>query len=242
MALVPNLRNAQTAGEHFWWSVAKMCEAHGWDPAAIAAIMATETGYTFSPRAGENVWQPSRTATGLIQFIEATARGLGVVPTSRAPTEALAARGEGRSWATWTLMTMTAEQQLKLVEAYFARASDYTRPVDYYLLTWGAQPGLPLDHVLAELGQPAYEANRGLDTNNDGTITVQDLDYVLSRAYPAGWDPYPLPAEPAIVAPSTPPDGSAPPSGGENLLLALVLSSLVATGIAILIKRRHKTG
>jgi len=246
MALIPKLKGAESAGEQFWWLVADMSERHGWDQAAIAAVMATETGYTFAPDAGMSYWSPARTATGLIQFIESTAKGLGVTPSNVAPTPQAESKGQGKAWATWTLAAMPAEQQLRYVEAYFARLSGYSRPVDYYLATWGARPGLSLDHVLAETGSKEYEANKGLDANKDGTITVQDLEQVIMRSYPAGWNPYPLgPRPPALVEPSSPlpPESGVPVppdrQGEVGVLLALFVGLM---GIGIHLYRKVRRG
>ncbi len=78
---------------------------------------------------------------------------------------------------------MTDIEQLPFVERYYARAFPThapSRPVDYYLATWGASSGLPLDFVLAHAGDHLYEVNAGLDTNSDGQITVSDLASALA--------------------------------------------------------------
>lgn len=192
-SVIPPLRNADKAGEAFWTKVLAISAKHGWDPRALAAIMSVETGYTFSPTAGVSSWKPSRTATGLIQFTEETARELGVLPTSTPPSDKAAELGAGKEWATWTLARMTALDQLDLVEAYFARAekggAHFNRsPLDYYLVTWGTYTGRGLNDVLAKSGSRAYEGNKALDKDGKGSITVGDLNAFVTRGYPAGWN------------------------------------------------------
>jgi hypothetical protein len=208
---IPPLRNAENAGADFWQKLVQICARHGWDPRAIAAVMAVETGYTFAADAGRQYWTPKRTATGLIQFIEATARALGVRSTKSAPDSELAERGEGKAWSTWTLMKMNALEQLDLVEKYYERAFRVvapTRPVDYYLATWGSSPGQPLSDVLAREGTKIYEANKGLDRDGDGAIKVDDLNEVVMGAYPRQW----VPTDTTLPKPDPTPTGSLPSS------------------------------
>lgn len=122
----------------------------GVDPSHLMAVMAFETGRSFDPaitnRAGSG-------ATGLIQFMPATARGLGTT-TAR-------------------LAAMSAVDQLDYVEKYLApyagRMADlpgvymavlYPRAVD-------KEPG----YVLFRKGSVAYKLNRGLDVNFNGQVT-----------------------------------------------------------------------
>ncbi|MCY0094306.1 transglycosylase SLT domain-containing protein [Hoeflea ulvae] len=120
------------------------------DPNHLMAIMAFETGRSFDPAVTN---QAGSGATGLIQFMPATARALGT-STSR-------------------LALMTAVEQLDYVERYLApyagRMGDlasaymvvlYPRAVD-------KAPGF----VLFRKGSTAYRLNRGLDVNGDGQVT-----------------------------------------------------------------------
>lgn len=153
-----------------------MCERHGWDADSLAAVLSSESG--FYPHAGVYAWSPKRTASGLLQFIESTAKALGVQPTTVRPAAISPDKGAGKAWATWRILAMPQEEQIPLVEAFYVRGFGTrrpTRPVDYYLLPWGAWPGLAMDYVLAREGQRTYEENRGLDLNHDKTITVADL-------------------------------------------------------------------
>jgi peptidoglycan hydrolase-like protein with peptidoglycan-binding domain len=159
---------ASSTTPEFRAAFAEMVERNGWNGDAIAAVISHESG--FKARAMNP--QPGQTATGLIQFTIGTLRGLGWNGTR----EQFAALDE--------------LEQLPFVERYFRRAfpgGPPSRPVDYYLATWGARAGLPLSHVLAsKAGSEAdptgrlYTLNAGLDRNGDGFIRVEDLDVALA--------------------------------------------------------------
>lgn len=79
----------------------------GFDPAWLANLINFETGGTFSP----NAKNPYSSATGLIQFMEATAKGLGTTTTQ--------------------LAKMSAVQQMAYVEKYLKPYAGRIRePVD----------------------------------------------------------------------------------------------------------------
>lgn len=123
------------------------------DPNWLMAVMGFETGYTFSP----SVRNPGSTATGLIQFVEATARGLGTTTTA--------------------LSRMTAVQQLDFVEQYYQPYASRIRNLgDAYLaVLWPIAVGRPDSYVMWERDsgpyQEQYARNSGLDVNRDGIIT-----------------------------------------------------------------------
>ncbi|PJK00830.1 lytic transglycosylase [Lysobacteraceae bacterium NML91-0213] len=124
----------------------------GTDADDLMACMAWETGRTFSPavrnRAGSG-------ATGLIQFMPATARGLGTT------TDALA--------------KMTALQQLDYVERYFAPYRGRLRNLGdlYMAILWPAGIGKADSYVLWDRPDrpTTYRQNAGIDINRDGRIT-----------------------------------------------------------------------
>jgi hypothetical protein len=170
---VPGIERLTQAERTELW---EMAERNGWPRDALPALMSLESGF----RANIRNPQPNQTATGLIQMIDSTAKGLGI---------------EGGADE---LRTMNAAEQLPYVEKYFQRAfkhlSGAPRLADFYLANWGARPGLPLSHVLATKGDDTpvrsgssitygdhYRLNRGLDANGDGRITVADLDTKLRR-------------------------------------------------------------
>jgi hypothetical protein len=111
--------------------------------------MAWETGETFSP----SVKSPVSTATGLIQFMKATAIGLGTT------VEALA--------------KMTVVEQLGYVEKHFLPYRKKIKNLgDIYLaILWPVGIGKSDDTVLWQEGDGQYLPNKGIDFNADGKIT-----------------------------------------------------------------------
>lgn len=124
----------------------------GMDPSHLMACIAFETAETFSPSIRNAAGSG---ATGLIQFMPATARGLGTT------TDALAA--------------MTAVQQLDYVETYFwpYRGRLKTLSDVYMAILWPAGIGKPEDWALWDKASrpTTYRQNAGLDVNRDGAIT-----------------------------------------------------------------------
>jgi hypothetical protein len=99
--------------------------------------------------------------TGLIQFMPDTARSLGTTVEA--------------------LREMTAAQQMQYVEKYFDSVrlppgSSAGRLYAYVFL-----PGRANREVLTSRGEAFYEANRGLDMDGDGNITITDLDVRMAR-------------------------------------------------------------
>ena len=118
----------------------------------LMACIAWESGRTFRPDmknlAGSG-------ATGLIQFMPATARALGTT------TEALAA--------------MSAEDQLYFVHKYFLPYRGRIKTLEdvYMAILWPKAIGKPDDYVLfARDKMPTtYRQNSGLDLDRDGNVT-----------------------------------------------------------------------
>ena len=122
------------------------------DPNWYMAVMAFETGRSFSP----SIKNPGSTATGLIQFTESTARGLGTT--------------------TAQLARMTAVEQLDYVKDYFEEHKNKIKNIgDMYMAAFMPTKGIgrPDSFVLIDKDtSPAtYHANSGLDKNKDGKIT-----------------------------------------------------------------------
>lgn len=97
-------------------------------------------------------------ATGLIQFMPSTARGLGTTVEA--------------------LRNMSGVEQLKYIELYYKRLG--IKPGmdvgDIYILNfYPAAINKPRDYVIASSGSKIYSQNAGLDINKDGKITVQDV-------------------------------------------------------------------
>ncbi|MCK7579307.1 MAG: hypothetical protein MZV65_28625 [Chromatiales bacterium] len=148
--------------------VYRLCSNLGWseDHAAwLMACMAFESARTFSP----SVRNPNSSATGLIQFMAATARGLGTT------TEALA--------------RMSAVEQLDYVERYFRAYATRIRSLEdmYMAILWPRGIGQILEYVLWKTGTRAYAVNRGLDANRDGAVTKREaaskVRAMLSEGY-----------------------------------------------------------
>ncbi|WP_255032568.1 hypothetical protein [Pseudomonas fragi] len=139
------------------------------DPNWLMAVMGFETGYTFSPAARN----PGSSATGLIQFLQASAVGL----------ETTTAR----------LARMTAVEQLDYVEKYYKSvAAGRVRNLgDAYLaVLFPPGVGRPDTYVMWQRDsgpyQREYAANSGLDRDKKGYITRGDAVSVVNESYREG--------------------------------------------------------
>lgn len=148
----------------------------------LYAVMGFETGGTFDP-AQKNI--AGSGATGLIQFMPSTAKGLGTT------TEALS--------------KMSRVEQLKYVDKYFStKGIEGGSLSDIYMsVLLPAAVGKPEDFVLfgdggAYGGQRAYEQNKGLDLNKDGKITKAEATSKVSEYLPQGFTPTPSSTQPQI--------------------------------------------
>lgn len=135
-------------------SLIDLSQRNGWDPSGIALVISEESG--FNPAAKN----PGGSASGLIQFIESTAKLLGTT--------------------TAAIRQMSAEQQLPLVERFFQMTLKGKIPdrIEDYILAPLGRPdliGKPDDTVIFEQGSPEYDANTALDRDHKGTITVGDM-------------------------------------------------------------------
>jgi len=122
------------------------------DPDWLMACIAFETGNTFSPSirnfAGSG-------ATGLIQFMPATARGLGTTVDE--------------------LAALSAEEQIPYVYRYLApyRGRLHSLGDVYMAILWPRGIGKADDWVLwcRDVREVTYLQNHGLDADGDGKIT-----------------------------------------------------------------------
>ncbi len=150
---VAGLRQNTSSG--FRSALAEMALGLGLDPSYVAACMAIETGRTYSP----SIRNPFTGATGLIQFMPATARAMGTT------VEALAA--------------MSATAQLEYVKRFFRPHVGRIRsnvPGDYYLAVfYPAYVGRDPNTVIFSSGDAGYAQNIGLDRDGNGLITVGDV-------------------------------------------------------------------
>lgn len=138
------------------------------DPNWLMAVMAFETGETFSPsipnKAGSG-------AVGLIQFIPTTAKGLGT--------------------STKELANMTRLKQLDYVKKYYQQYASRIKNIgDAYMAVFlpAIGIGVPDSTVLIDkTTKPTmYDQNRGLDISHDGKITRGEAIMRVHRAYKKG--------------------------------------------------------
>jgi hypothetical protein len=138
-----------------------------------------ETAGSFSPKA-----QPIRkdgtkisSATGLIQFLEETAKGLGTT--------------------TADLANMTAVEQLDYVKKYFEPFKDRIKNFGdvYMAVHWPKGVGKDDSYVMYRKDsedpkiRAAYNSNKSLDTNGDGTVTRGETLARLFSATGKGGNP-----------------------------------------------------
>ena len=119
------------------------------EPDWLLRVIDFETASTWSPK----IKNPGSSATGLIQFLDATAKGLGTT------TEELA--------------SMTRGQQMAYVEKYLepykGRLNNFG---DVYMAVhWPAGIGKDEGYIMYREGSAEYKVNKGLDSNRDGTVT-----------------------------------------------------------------------
>lgn len=153
----PRMQNAQ--------KVKDVAAALGINPNWLMLIMNFESGGTFSPA----VVNPTGGATGLIQFMPATARDLGTTVAD--------------------LARMTFAEQMDWVQAYYRRTGVIGRvksATDLYLATFFPRAvGKPRNYVLEtdtlSAGLIARQ-NPAFDPNKTGKITVGQIeDFMIAR-------------------------------------------------------------
>jgi len=117
----------------------------------LLAVMLVETGGTLNPA----IRNSKSGATGLIQFMPTTARGLGTT--------------------TDELARMSRAEQMKYVEKYLTgKLPQGATGGQIYAAVF--LPAFINEEVLTVKGEAYYNANVGLDYNNDEKITRTDLD------------------------------------------------------------------
>jgi hypothetical protein len=139
----------------------ELAAAHEWDVNAIAAVIKIESGGVASAR------NPTSGATGLIQFMPATAKQLGTTVEA--------------------LRDMSALDQLDFVERYLEQAlggSVPSEPGDYYVAVFmPAYIGRAGSDVIAQKGEKVYDQNAGLDFDKNDELSVGDVRAVFHRTY-----------------------------------------------------------
>jgi hypothetical protein len=141
----------------FLAEVDRVAQRFGFNPNALLGLMASESG--INPQARNT----NGGATGLIQFMPSTARGLGTT--------------------TDHLITLTRAQQMPWVEKYFEPyASNLAGASAGKLYAYVFLPGRAHRDVLTSRGENYYNQNVGLDMNRDGAITISDLDQRVAKS------------------------------------------------------------
>jgi hypothetical protein len=137
----------------------------GIEPEHLMFVMYFETGGTFSPSITNSIG-----ATGLIQFLPSTAKGLGTSTTD--------------------LRHMTNVEQLNWVHKYLMRwrgkIADY---VDLYLAVFYPAAVAKPDTYTIPYTKVAQQ-NPGFDLNKDGYITKAEIRQKLFNRIPEQYKPY----------------------------------------------------
>lgn len=148
---IAGVRGNANVTPEFLRAMEGVAQRTGAQPEHLMAVMSFETGGSFAPdepnRAGSG-------ATGLIQFMPDTARGLGTSP------EALAG--------------MTPLQQLPYVERYLDQHHGRIGSLEgLYTSVLAGHPTGPGQDLFVQ-GSREYPQNAGLDLNRDGRITSDE--------------------------------------------------------------------
>lgn len=164
-----NLCWGQKVTPEFRNRLLQLCRKHGWtnDHANwLMAAMAFESGETFSPSIKNAAGSG---ATGLIQFMPSTAKGLGTTTSD--------------------LAKMSAVGQLFYVEQYFKPYAKRiaSLPDMYMAILLPKYIGQPDSSVLFS-GGIAYRQNSGLDTNKDGLVTKLEASAKVSEKFLKGYN------------------------------------------------------
>ncbi|MDP1824069.1 MAG: peptidoglycan-binding protein [Archangium sp.] len=148
----------QKHGPEFLQKVKEMAARLGVKPEWVLAVMKNESGMSTTAK------NPNGGATGLIQFMPATARGLGTT------TEALS--------------KMSALEQLKYVEKYYAPfKGKINSGTDLYMATfWPAGVGKPDSYNIG--GAEVARVNKIFDLDKNGQITAGEFRQYYAKRFP----------------------------------------------------------
>lgn len=136
-------------------------------PEWLMAVMHSESGFD-----GSSHNRQGSGATGLIQFMPATAKTLNIT--------------------TEKLRNMNHQQQLEYVGHYLQekrqKYGDFESLTDVYLAIL-YPVALQEEYCYTMYADPsvAYKQNKGLDQDKDGKVTVQDIDQYLKHRYPTAY-------------------------------------------------------
>lgn len=133
----------------FLGAVENVSQDLGINSADLLTAISFETVGTFNPA----IKNPNSTATGLIQFLESTAKGLGT--------------------STAELAQMSNVEQMAYVKKYLEPYKGRMKNLGdvYMAIHWPAGVGKDDSYVMYREGSENYSANKGLDVSGDGTVT-----------------------------------------------------------------------
>ena len=144
--------------EGFLEQVHQMCIQLNAHAMALLSIMHHETAGTFNPK----IRNKYSGATGLIQFLPATARALGT--------------------STNELKSMRQRQQLEYVERYFQQrqeeGADLSNPDALATAVFYPRANGDTNHVIARRGSRTYRLNRQVDRNRDGILHAGEYTHM----------------------------------------------------------------
>jgi peptidoglycan hydrolase-like protein with peptidoglycan-binding domain len=157
LVAVPGIEHTS---QEFRDKVVQIAERLGTNPNFLTAVMSFESGGTFSPSVPNKAGSG---AVGLIQFMPATAKGLGTT--------------------TAALAKMSAEAQLDFVEKHFRPFKGRLTTIEdtYMAVLLPKAVGKGRDFVLFQKPSVAFIQNRGLDIDGDGRITVSDASFKVRQ-------------------------------------------------------------
>jgi len=158
---IQGVRGNRHVTQEFLNEVENVAQRLGTRPEYLLSVMSFETGGSFNPSIRNGIG-----ATGLIQFLPSTARGLGT--------------------STDALSRMSSVEQLRYVEKYFDQPNFRGRLGSLeglYTAVLSGRARQNSEDVLFTRGTAAYRQNP-LDWNNDGRITAGEaITPVAARMY-----------------------------------------------------------
>lgn len=137
------------ADTEFLNKVNQISSDQGFNPEDLLRVIDFESAQSWNPA----IKNPNSTATGLIQFMSSTAKGLGTT------TDALSKMSRAEQM----------DYVAKYLEPYKGRLKNFG---DVYMAVhWPKAIGKDETYVMYEDGSKEYAVNKNLDTNKDGTVT-----------------------------------------------------------------------
>ena len=162
---------------------------NGIEPEWLMRAIAFETGHSYDP----GIQNGYSRATGLIQFIPSTAKGLGT--------------------SVEELARMSRDEQMVWVDKYLKPYKGKIKNFGdlYMAIHYPKAVGKDDTYVLYQEGTKAYTGNAGLDTNKDGAVTrAEAIAHVISRTGGGGQLASPQDPKEAAATAARGPDGAAP--------------------------------